>query len=105
MAAMARPETKAKMSKSQKGRKHSPETKAKISAAKKGKPNGRLGVKLSPETKAKIGLRHKDKVVLPESIERMRRSLTGRKLSAQHRANISAGLLKYRAQARVEANP
>jgi group I intron endonuclease len=47
-------ETRAKMSKSQMGRKQTDEAKRKISEARKGKPNGRLGKRLSDETRAKM---------------------------------------------------
>jgi len=70
------PEFCAKMSiiaTSRTDRHHSKETKAKISASNKGKHQDRLGVKSSAETRNKISKANK-----------------GRKLTDEHRANISA---------------
>lgn len=60
------------------GRHHSEETKRKISEAKMGHISPRKGVKLSTETRKKIG-----------DVQR------GRKLTEEHKRNISNGLRKY----------
>lgn len=63
-------------SKARLGKTHTAEARAKISAARLGKPSHRLGVKLSEETKQKIRIAN-----------------IGKKMSLEHKAKISAGLL------------
>ena len=55
------PETRAKISEARKGKKHSPESRAKISEAKKGERNPNYGKKHSSETRAKISEAQKGK--------------------------------------------
>lgn len=63
-----------------------PETKAKLSAINTGK-------KLTEEHKAKIGRAHAGKEVPFEMRERISNSLKGRPLAAEHKANVVAALV------------
>jgi group I intron endonuclease len=90
---------RAAVSAAHKGRKHSPEHVAKIAAASRGR-------KLSEAQKARVSAVHKGKTISqaqkdaigkaarerkrsPEEIAKLKASLTGRVISAQHRLNIS----------------
>jgi hypothetical protein len=84
------------------GKPHSEAAKAKLRvAARARKPPSaatrarmaaaHMGRRHSDATRAKMRANHRGPLGA-ESIEKMRRSLTGRKLSATHRANIAAGL-------------
>jgi len=57
--------------------------------------DGRAGYECSEETKSAMSKSAKGKAKTPESIEKMRRSLTGRKLSPEVCAAISAGKIGY----------
>ena len=85
------PETRAKMSAANKGRKHTPEACTKISAAHRGR-------KFSPETRAKMSESGKRKVITPEHRAKLstcarkngNRTNLGREFSPEWRANLSA---------------
>ena len=88
------PETKAKLRASHLGHLNSPETRAKLSVAHMGRLN-------SPETRAKISAAKIGIKRQPFSLETRanmskgkmgNKNCLGRKLSPEHRANISAGL-------------
>lgn len=98
-------EHRAKMSEAQRGRKHSPETCAKISAAKMGNKcalghKNSLGYRHSPEALAKMSAAHRGK----KSSEKQRAARVGRKLSVEHRANISAARKLWWAQRKAASN-
>lgn len=76
-------EVRAKMSASQKGKKHSPETLAKLSLSHLGHP-------VSAETRRKIGLGRRGKRHSVEAKARMSAASKGRSLSAEHKAAIVA---------------
>lgn len=80
---LATPETRAKMSMSQKGRTCSPETRTKMSAAGKGRT-------FSSETRAKISASNKGRIRSPEVRAKMSAYHTGRTRSLEARANMSA---------------
>ena len=102
--AMGRPETRAKMSASHKGFRHSEESKAKMSKAARVRfanmTQGQIAKAIShlwsPKTRAKISKARKGFRLSPQSIAKMRATLTGRKLSEEHKANIGAGVRRYR---------
>jgi hypothetical protein len=79
------PETRAKISAANKGRKATPETRAKISAAHKGK-------KRTAEHRAKISAAQKGKKHTPETRALFRIVNAGRKISPEHRAKIVASV-------------
>lgn len=80
------------------------ETRAKISAARRGKPSGQLGKKLKPETYEKLCAANRarapfHKGASPQTLEKMRQGNigkkpwnAGKKLDAQMRAKIGAGV-------------
>lgn len=75
------------------GRKHTEETKLKMSLTRKGRAcPWNLGKNLSPERRKQMSdsakLRGARVPTTPESIEKMRKSLTGRKLSEEHKAKL-----------------
>lgn len=76
-------ETRARMSESQKGRKHSDETKAKLSAAFK-------GIKLSPERRAILSRSLKGHSVSAETRAKLAAAARGKSASEEVRAKISA---------------
>lgn len=84
------PETRAKISKVNKGKKHHPlseGTKAKISEAHKGK-------RLSEETKQKMSEAHKGKKLPPlsdEAKKKLSAARKGKKLSEEHKRKLSEG--------------
>lgn len=78
-------ETKAKIGAWGLGRKHTDETKRKITLKNVGNTYN-LGKKHSEETRRKISESNKGKVMSPESIEKTRQKLLGRKLSEEQRA-------------------
>jgi len=86
------PETKAKISASNKGKKLSPETKAKLSQARKGKkgaPRTPEWLTKIQETKRRNGT-NKGRKLSPEHKAKLSAAGKGRKLSLEHRAKISA---------------
>ena len=98
--------TKAKMSKSLKGRNLSEETKAKISKAMRGRTSPNKGIPMSEEQKAKLSEVNKGKTLRAEHIANIRAANSkpksaetrakisaakkGKPLSAEHKANLSA---------------
>ncbi len=76
------PETRARMSEAQKGKKRSPETRARMSEAQKGK-------KHSPETRTRISEAQKGKKRSPESRARMSEAQKGKRVSPETRARMS----------------
>lgn len=91
------PETRAKMSASQTGKKHSAETiarrNASIAAAWVGRVRPNKGKKHSPEHCAKISAANTGRVMSPETCARISASKMGHEVSAEARAKISAGKL------------
>ena len=96
------PETKAKMSAANKGKKLSEEHKAKLSAALKGKKKSAehraniiaalTGNKMSDETKAKMSRSMSGRACSEETKAKISKSLMGHKISKETRAKISASL-------------
>ena len=82
-------ETRAKISKANKGRKKSPEWCAALGERQKGR-------RLSPETKFKIGLANKGRTLSPESRAKIIIANTGRKHTDEERAKMSNGGLGKR---------
>ena len=109
------PETRAKMSKAQKGRSFSPEHRANISAAckgrtppNKGKPSPLKGKKRPPETVAKISEAKKgEKNAMfgekhsQEARNKMSQARRGKKRSASTRAKISESLKRRHAKKKL----
>ena len=75
-------ETRKKMSESAKGRKHSEEAKMKVSRANKGKT-------ISEENRKKISELHKGKVVSEETRQKLAKAQTGKKYSEESRKKMS----------------
>ena len=101
------PETRAKMSASRKGHKPylghtaSAETRAKLSASLKGKLAGEnnpmWGKHHSTETKVHMSIMRKGRKNSPESIEKQRLAVKGRRFTEKHKANLrEAQLKRYR---------
>lgn len=92
-------ETKAKMSKSQKGKILSEETKAKISKARKGKPmseeakkkmiQSKTGKKLSDESKNKISNARKGHITTEETRLKISKALKGKIVSEETKRKLS----------------
>ena len=95
---VASPETRARMSAANKGRKHSAETRAKISAANSNpSPEIRAkqsaankGRKLSPEHRAKVGAASKGRTHSSETRSKMSAANRGQTRSPEARARMSA---------------
>lgn len=90
------------------GKPLSEEHKAKMAVRSRGNKNG-VGYSHTVEARRKIGQsnidrRQVDKMNTPEARAKMIKSLSGRTLSIDHRANISAGMLTPDARAKVIAN-
>jgi len=92
-----REESRAKMSKSHKGKVISEETRARMSEARKGENNPNFGKQHSAETKAKIGAKSVGRKHMvgncpsEETRAKISDSLKGRKLSDEHKVKIAAG--------------
>ena len=122
-------ETRAKMSASMMGKKHTPETVekvrkanigkvvsaetcAKISASKKGTVTSAetkeklsragIGRIVSAETRAKIGAKHKGKIVTEEARAKLSKAHLGKTPSAETRAKLSLKQKEFRARKRLE---
>ncbi len=84
--AQARPEVREKRRQRMLGHTVSDDTRAKLSARHKGRKGTRLGMSNSPEHRRKIGEAHRGRKKKPESIEKMRRTLTGKKINLSDEA-------------------
>ena len=82
-------ETRAKMSKSQSGRKHKPETLELMSKNNAGSNNPRYGIEVSEETRQKLSIAGKGKKHSEEAIAKMRKAATGKKHSEETRRKMS----------------
>jgi group I intron endonuclease len=95
LGCVASDETRAKMSNTRSGKKHTPEWRAKLAEAQRGK-------RYSPESRAKMSEAHRGKKQSPVAIAKTAAANRGRKHTPETRARMSEVQLLRRANERLE---